>query len=77
MMKTTELWTLLGRFRAKKAGTTIEEFIDFIEEEQSKSKKGGIVSADEREVYRKLKEIKRRQEEIALPDPDKEYNSLK
>jgi len=77
MIKINELEEHLYWFKKNDKGKTIEQFIEYIKQKQNTLKRGGIVSLDEREAYARLKEMKRRQAEIDIVDPDKEYKSLR
>lgn len=76
MIKISELQTYLEMFTAKRAGRTPQDFVDFVEEEQKRHKRGGIVSKEERDEYRRKKEREARIAEAALPDPDSDFDNL-
>lgn len=76
MIKMSELEAHLEIFNARKEGKTPQDFIDFVDREQKRHKKGGIVSKDERDAHRRRKEQEVRIAEATLPDPDSDFDNL-
>lgn len=72
MIKISELKEYAGKYK----GFGISGFIDFIEQEQGKNKKAGVVSLEQRETTRRLKEIEDRQKEKKGIDPEEDFNNL-
>ena len=72
MIKISELKIHAQNFKGK----GISEFIDFIDAEQRKMRKTGVVSLEARESARRLKEIEEKQRERKAFDPEEEFNKL-
>lgn len=76
MIKISELRAFLRDFGNQKIGKTPEQFVQFIEDEQAKQKKGGVVPIEERLQRRRLSEINERIERERMLNPDEDFNNL-
>lgn len=80
MIKISELIERLKEFREKQGGraddVSLGLFVEYIDQEQSKNKKTGVVRLEDREVARHIKEIRSNQENNKPFDPDEDYNNL-
>lgn len=55
---------------------TIQGFIDYINAEQAKNKRAGVVSLASREATRRLKELKENQEKYRPLSPEEDFSNL-
>ena len=79
MIRISELQLYLERYRARKKALlerdTIHGYITFIEEEQGKQTKK-VITLEQRETARRLRELGKRQEEKKPFDPEEEFANL-
>ncbi len=57
-------------------GKSISGFISFIEQEQAKNKKSGVISLARREEARILRELESKQEAEKAFDPEEDFKNL-
>lgn len=76
MVKIEELQAHFRRFQEKRIGTSIPEFLDFIENEQKTAKKGGVVPMEERNAHIRLRSLEEQQAANKQIDPENDMDNL-
>ena len=79
MIKMSELSEYYAQYQANTSiiKRTIKGFIEYINAEQSKNKRAGVVSYESRESARRLKELKESQEQNKPLSPEEDFLNIK
>jgi len=82
MIKISELQEYLKKYQERKKprfeNDTFKGFIGFIDQEQKRNSRVGVIPMEKREGMRRLKELNERQKEHqdSLVDPETDFNNL-